>query len=296
MIGIVYNPVAGNGKCKDRMKAFLELMDSKNVEYEYRETEYAGHTPIICQELAETCSTIIAAGGDGTMNEAITSLHGKDVRLALLPYGSGNDAAMSIYGKKCPDLVVLDHILSGSDVRVDCARINDTYSFMLIATYGFGADLVKAFKEDGGSYLKETPKIMTHCDIKDYVLKVNGTEKEYSTEFISILNTGMAGGGMRIYPDSHMADGEMEILILHNKTRMRRWMNLLALARGRLKYQPNLEVIKFTECTIVSKENDCLNLDGELPCLKEINVKVIPGGLRFAYDTNIKPFNGHYWD
>lgn len=44
MIGIVYNPVAGSGKCKDRMKAFLELMDSKNIEYDYRETQYAGHT------------------------------------------------------------------------------------------------------------------------------------------------------------------------------------------------------------------------------------------------------------
>ncbi|MBP5684957.1 MAG: hypothetical protein J6W72_00810, partial [Candidatus Methanomethylophilaceae archaeon] len=253
MIGVVYNPVAGNGKCKDRMKAFLELMDSKNVEYEYRETEYAGHTQVICQELAETCSTIIAAGGDGTMNEAITSLHGKDVRFALLPYGSGNDAAMSVYGKKCPDSVILDHILSGSDIRVDCARINDTYSFMLIATYGFGATLVKAFKEDGGSYLKVAPKIMTQKELNDYTLKINGTEKEVRTEFISVLNTGMAGGGMRIYPDSNMADGEMEVLILHHKSNMRRWMNLLALARGKLKNQPNLEVIKFKECTIISK-------------------------------------------
>jgi len=294
MIGIVYNPVAGNGKCKGRMKAFLELMDSKGIEYDYRESHYAGETPSICEELAETCSTIIAAGGDGTMNEAITALHGKDVRIALLPYGSGNDAAMSIYGKKCPDSVVLDHILSGKDIRVDCGRINDTYSFMLIATYGFGAYLVKAFKEDGGSYIKEAPKIMTHRFLNDYTLKVNGTEKEYYTEFIAILNTGMAGGGMKIYHDSHMADGKMEVLILHNKTSMRRWMNLLALSRGRLKNQPNLEVVQFSECTIISKEDDCINMDGELPCLKEINVKVIPGGLRFAYDEDIKPFTGHY--
>ena len=71
MIGIIYNPHTNKGASVERMKGIREKLDSKGVQYEYRETTYAGEAIVLAKELAKTCDTLIAAGGDGTFYEVV---------------------------------------------------------------------------------------------------------------------------------------------------------------------------------------------------------------------------------
>ena len=283
MIGIIFNPKAGSGKFVPRMKAFLEMLDAKGVEYDYRETQKAGDTIEFAIDMADKCSTIIPAGGDGTVYEVINPLVDRDVRLSILPYGSGNDAFASVYGFDYSDEKVIESVISGEDVKVDCAKVNDKYTFVILAGLGFAADLLVRFKEKGGSYAKAIPGLMIHCTRKDYKLLINGEEKSYHTEFMSAFNSGFAGGGIKVTDKSSIYDGEMEMVILKKSGRFRRLLNFLALSRKKLEEQPNVDIIKFKECTVIPQgEPLVINMDGELVREDEMNIKVLPGHLRFA--------------
>ncbi len=283
MIGIIYNPVAGGGKYKGRMRDLLVLMDSLQIKYDYRETQGPDDVGRLALEMSETCSTIIPAGGDGTVSEVLTALKDKDVRFAILPYGSGNDSFLSVYGKDCTDEEVLEHVMSETDMRADCFMVNGKYRCFLLASYGFGSDLVKNFKEKGKTYFHQALKMLLHVHIRNYAIIVNGTERELRSEFVSVINTGLAGGGMKVNSKSSFTDGEFELMILHESNRIRRLANFAAMARGKLESQPNMEVICTKECTIIAKDDDCINVDGELYYSQNVDIKMVEGGLRFAY-------------
>jgi diacylglycerol kinase (ATP) len=284
MIGIIYNPIAAQGKYKGRMRDFLVLLDSLQIKYDYRETEKPKEAFDLAKELAKTCTTIVPAGGDGTVFEVITALWGTDVRYCILPYGSGNDAFRSIYGDECTDEELLQHMMSESEISVDCARINDTYTCVSLTSYGFAADLTKVFKEKGGSYLSQTVKFLFKVNRRDYTVKIDDTEREVSTEFIFMTNTGCAGGGIRVNKECRFDDGFFELMILHKSSMLRRFINFAAIPKGTLYKQPNMETIRCKECTIIPHDNKCVNMDGELYDLDHAHIKMVEGGLRFAFN------------
>ena len=283
MIGIIFNPNAAGGKSVPRMENFLKMLDSRNIEYEYRETTKAWDAFDFAEELSKTCDTIVVGGGDGTVFEVLCNVWDKDVRLALLPYGSGNDGAMCIYGKDFPDEKMIDVITGDSETRVDCARINDKYTSVLLASFGLGADILVAFKEKGGSYFKVIPGVMRHTNRRNFTIKTDDKEEvTYFSEFVSVFNFGSAGGGIKVLDSSVSDDGQMEIIVLEKSSVLRRYQNFIALAKKRVEKQPNVKVLRFKECTITCEKEEPCNLDGELIFFNEINIKVLPKQLRFV--------------
>ena len=193
----------------------------------------------------------------GIMVEHVSDISkDKDVRLAILPYGSGNDSFTSVYGDDCSDEEVLEHVMSETDLRADCFMVNGKYRCFIHASYGFGADLVKNFKEKGRTYFYQAFKMLFGVHIRNYTITVNGTTRDVRSEFVSVINTGYAGGGMRVNSKSSFTDGEFELMILHESSMFRRFANFAALARGKLDSQPNMEVIRTKECSIIAKDDD----------------------------------------
>ena len=66
----------------------------KEFEYEIHITHYGGHAKILTKEGVEKkFETIVAVGGDGTVNEVIQELANTNITLAIIPTGSGNGLA-----------------------------------------------------------------------------------------------------------------------------------------------------------------------------------------------------------
>ena len=120
MIGIVFNPVTFSGKSVDRMKHVLEILDSKGVEYIYRETEKEGDAIAISRELADSCGIIVAAGGDGTVLETLNGVYDRDVTIMVLPFGSGNDIGRSIGVEGMTDEQLAAAGIPAGLVRMSC--------------------------------------------------------------------------------------------------------------------------------------------------------------------------------
>ena len=100
----IINPISGNGRKKD----IISLLEAEGLKYVI--TKAGGEA----EEIARNCdeSTIVAVGGDGTVNEVARGLLGSDKTLGIIPCGSGNDFAAAsasitvcaFLPKRCPEI------------------------------------------------------------------------------------------------------------------------------------------------------------------------------------------------
>ena len=100
---VILNPVAGHGNGLKARPAIERLLAGHRLDYDLVQTECAGHAlELTRRAAAEGYAVIVAAGGDGTVNEVINGL--MEVKqagspppaLGILCTGRGNDLAYSL--------------------------------------------------------------------------------------------------------------------------------------------------------------------------------------------------------
>src|ERR1051325_8243113 len=96
------------------------------------------------RELARIASAkgpdvVVAAGGDGTLNEVVNGLDGYDTPLGIIPLGTANDFATQI-GIPRDARHAMDVILSSKPVRIDTASLNGR-RFLNVSAAGVGAEV-----------------------------------------------------------------------------------------------------------------------------------------------------------
>ena len=85
----IVNPTSGKPSRRKKFVAFAEQI-SINPDYKLVETKYRGHAKELASEAKDDYRTIIAVGGDGTINEVASGILGSEATLGIIPMGSGN--------------------------------------------------------------------------------------------------------------------------------------------------------------------------------------------------------------
>ena len=92
MTAIVFNPTAQG----DHARRSIDALGRRSGEARLLPTQHAGHaTELAAQAVEEGATTVVAAGGDGTVNEVLNGLAlapdgFRRARLAVLPFGTVN--------------------------------------------------------------------------------------------------------------------------------------------------------------------------------------------------------------
>src|SRR5207248_3244475 len=148
-IVIIINPVSGINPgletARDRAAMAAEFLaaaggDPSNVFI----TERVGHARDLAQAaIARGASTIVAWGGDGTMNEVGSAAAFTSTAVALVPSGSGNGLAREL-GIPVDPPAALDIALNGRDYVIDAGEI-DGRLFFNVAGIGLDARVAHRF-------------------------------------------------------------------------------------------------------------------------------------------------------
>ena len=99
MYYFIVNPISGCGRGKTVWKTVEQELAQLGIEYEAFLLHYKGEAKQIASSLSEIHQpfTLIAVGGDGTLNEIVSGLSNyKYVTLGCIPTGSGNDFVREI--------------------------------------------------------------------------------------------------------------------------------------------------------------------------------------------------------
>jgi diacylglycerol kinase (ATP) len=158
---VILNPAAGN----EEAKYWQERVESITRGCLIHTTSHPGAAEVLArQAVRDGFGKIVAAGGDGTVNEVVNGLAGSNVALGLLPIGTVNVFAMEI-GLPSHNLELCWDVIQGENMRlIDLPSANGK-CFVQLAGVGLDAQVVKetslAFKRSFGplSYLISAAQI-----------------------------------------------------------------------------------------------------------------------------------------
>lgn len=161
-IVIIANPVSGGGKWPENKAEVLAAL-SPYFAIEVKETtEQITAAHLAKQALVQQPDMVIAAGGDGTVNEVAAEMVGNSIRFAILPCGTANALCHAMWGirsKFTPINMACDAIIHGDTRMIDVAQCNDQIALLIVAV-GFEQQMIEFANRDEknndgqGAYLK----------------------------------------------------------------------------------------------------------------------------------------------
>ncbi len=269
MLGIIYNPLSKKGKNRHRVEDVRKILDEKGFQYEYRETECPMDGIRVAREMSETCDTLIAVGGDGTLNEVINGGIDKDVTIGVLPFGSGNDVSRSLHVFEKSDEELADMIMNPKVRDLDTGLYNGR-TFSMFISFGIVTTIIQNYIRMKGAgrtaYPRAVLKAVMHHKPKQYHIKLPDREWDCNADFLAVMSVPTGGGGLYLDKDGIDNDGQFELVIINHQTRRRLFANALALFKGKLNQQKNVDNIPVTDWIEITLPEDKMigTMDGEL--------------------------------
>lgn len=168
--------------------------------------------------------TIVAVGGDGTINEVASGILGarralgEGPSLGILPLGTANDFARSA-GIPLDAWSALELVTSTDPVSIDAGRVGD-HVFVNVATGGAGATVTAETSESMKKILGGVAYLVTGLSRFGSLRAVKGSFRGpgfgWSGQFLvmAIGNGRQAGGGHVLCPDALVDDGLLDVRIL----------------------------------------------------------------------------------
>jgi diacylglycerol kinase (ATP) len=231
---IILNPAAHSERAQ-RKQARVESLARDCV---VCATTHVGEAESMARRAVEEgFEKIVAAGGDGTINEVVNGLAGTQARLGLLPIGTMNVFATEL-GLPVNDLESCWDIVQRENIRaVDLARANQKF-FVQLAGVGLDAQVVKEtsiqLKRNFGplSYLISAAQIAARQPPRLFIESEDATIDEGS--FVLVGNGRLYGGPFPFFKHAALDDGLLDVIVFK-----------------RLGY---LEIIKYLQDVVFSSE------------------------------------------
>mgnify|MGYP004709908537 FL=1 len=221
-----------NGKSAgdDLLRQAITLLRSEGMEIQVRVTWEKGDAERYVAEAVQLgVETVIAGGGDGTINEVATALvriqSENAPAMGILPLGTANDFATSAGIPESLDKA-LQLAIVGKAVPVDIAEVNGKTCFINMATGGFGTRITTETPEKlkaalgGVSYILHG--LMRMDTVKPDRCEIKGENFHWQGDalVIGIGNGRQAGGGQQLCPGALVNDGLVELRIFTGHGRL----------------------------------------------------------------------------
>jgi diacylglycerol kinase (ATP) len=272
---VIYNPTSGRETLKKSMIDILQILEEAG----YEASAYATTPePLSAAKEAERAALagfdlIVAAGGDGTVNEVVNGIAGLEKRptIGIIPAGTTNDYARAL---KIPRSNLLDAarvIAEGNAIPMDIGQANDTY-FINIAAGGYLTDLTydvpTKLKTIFGylAYLgKGAEKIPQLKPMHMRIEYENGIFDGMASMFFVAL-TNSVGGFETIDPNIVLGDGKFTLFIVKTANIFEILQVLVQVLNGG-RHLENANVLythtSFVKAEALDGSRLMINLDGE---------------------------------
>ncbi|MFC6324097.1 diacylglycerol kinase [Companilactobacillus baiquanensis] len=272
---LIYNPTSGHETLRNNVGEILNVLEKAGYEASaFRTTPKKNSALDEARRVAqENFDLIVAAGGDGTINEVVNGVAPLDKRpeLAIIPAGTTNDYARALKIPRDDVVEAAKIILKNQKIPVDIGKAGSNY-FINIAGGGSMTELTyevpSAYKSILGylAYLVKGAEMLPRINPIDMHIEYDeGVFDGKATMFLIGL-TNSIGGMEQIAPDSVIGDGTFSLIIV-KETNLRDLVHLIALVLNGGRHVNNPKIIYTKTKKLTVKANDTnrimINLDGE---------------------------------
>jgi diacylglycerol kinase (ATP) len=221
---VIFNPTAKG----DKAKYFRRHLDMIGAECALKQTTAAGGArPLAAEAIREGFDTIVAAGGDGTLNETLNGIGDvpdgfEKARLGVLPLGTVN-----VFAKELGLPMKLERawevLRAGAETKIDLPRLDYTLNgtperryFAQLAGAGLDARAIELvdwqLKKKMGPLAYIWAGLVALRDKPSEITATNGKESA-TGELVLIGNGRFYGGKYRVFAQADLRDGLMDVCV-----------------------------------------------------------------------------------
>jgi diacylglycerol kinase (ATP) len=232
---------------------------------------------------------LIVVGGDGMVSLGLNLVAQTGVPLGVVAAGTGNDLARGLglpHGDPAAATDALVEALRRPPQSIDAAVVEHGglrtwYACVLSA--GFDAvvnERANRMTRPRGpsrytiALLRE---LATFRPLR-YVLTIDGVRREQRAMLVSVANSPSLGGGMRIVPHADLADGMLDVFIVHPLSRIGLLTVFPRVFAGQHVDHPAVEFVRARRVRIEGAQVVAY-ADGERIGALPVDVEVVPGAL-----------------
>ncbi len=228
-VGVVWNP---SKTTKEDLERAVEEAHAGRVSW-FETSEDDPGREATRRALEADVDVVLAAGGDGTVRavaEYLADTHA-DAELGIIPLGTGNLLARNLDVPLNDVAAAVSRALDGAGTRtidigwaeVTLANGTQRYAFAVMAGFGIDAHMITETNDDlkdkAGwlAYVESLGRAVSASEVVDIRVSLDGKPVEDERAHTLIVgNCGTLQGGLTLLPDADPADGELDLLVLHD--------------------------------------------------------------------------------
>lgn len=299
---VIVNPMAGKGSARRRWPQWRQRLEATLGPFDVVFTAAPGDgTALARAALADGCRRLIAAGGDGTVNEVLNGMivDGRmappGVMLCPLPLGTANELCRALGHLRTPD-GALQAIAGGCTRTIDVIR-GDLVGFdgrpatrygYLVASFGGAATI--SHRASASRWLKKLgqvayflmiPVVALTCRPQRTGVEIDGGPPRQHVMFTGMVaSTENAGGGMKLAPGAIIDDGLLDFVAFGALSRSEILFKVMpAVRRGRHVAHPRVSMTRGRSFRFTSSEETLVDIDGETVGVLPLSVSVLERAL-----------------
>jgi YegS/Rv2252/BmrU family lipid kinase len=299
-ITAIVNPAAGHGKA---LEAWAKVRAHLKCAVETVRTEGPGHaTRLASQALAQSVDTIVAVGGDGTINEVVNGFFEQDrlisnrASLAIVPHGTGSDFIKML--QLPPDAETAAAVIQAKNHRLlDLMKVRYTkldgtpasrYAIN-ITSFGMGAAVAsrvnrssKIFGRKMSFVLATVRTAMAFSGSSVSMCFDNSKTIHAEVTNVAVGNGKYQGAGMLSCPRAAIDDGVLDVTVVEFLPALQLLRNLPLLYNGKIYSHPKIQFHRVQSVGADSKKIILVEVDGETVGRLPIEISVMPQALRMS--------------
>jgi diacylglycerol kinase (ATP) len=289
LIVLISNPAAKK-TTDNKIKTACHILEDGGYEVEHLSTGQRGDAEVFAREaVKKSPSMIIAAGGDGTINEVINGIAGSEIPLAFMPLGTVNVLAKEL---AVPEDVegAIKRALHGTPQIVSLGKIvihpsSAVRYFILMAGIGYDGETV--FGINGtlkkywgkGAYFYSGIKTLLRFNPSELIFDLDGRRVTGCSAIIG--NAAKYGGHFKVTPDARIADRLLDVCIFKGRSRADILRYVAGIVTKRHLTFRDVEYIKAESIEISGRAH--IQIDGDYMGMTPARVEVKKNALKIIY-------------
>jgi diacylglycerol kinase (ATP) len=241
---------------------------------------------------------VVAAGGDGTLNEVVNGVAGRDVDLATIPLGTGMDFVRT-YGipTRFDDAV---RVAAGDETRtIDAGRVAyRTWSgepaerwFANVGSVGMSGAVAQRAngmsKRFGGkaTFFYALTRVFLEWKNTEVTVTLDDGERRGRMHDVIVANGIWHGGGMKLAPDAAPDDGRFDVVLIGDVSKLDFLSTAPKIYSGKHVHHPKVEVLRSARVEVNGPVPLPIEVEGEQVGTTPATFEVVPGALRLRVPT-----------
>ncbi len=293
--GIIINPVAGLQRRRTAAGAVLQAeaaLRKCSLDGAVRCTEQRRSAREIARSMiARGAKTLVAWGGDGTINEVASEVASAGATLGVVPGGSGNGFARGL-GLDLRVGAALRTALTGPVRRIDTGEVDGRF-FANVAGIGFDAHLAGTFnrlaRRGAAAYFRAGVRELQRYRAETYTVRSAHETFTMPAFLLAVANCREYGSGAVIAPRARPDDGLLDLVCVPARSLPWLLVQSFRLFAGTVDRLRGIRCVSATALELSADRPLPFHVDGEVyaggPCLR---VRVAPSSLRVRVPASLR--------